>query len=321
MKEFKYKFTIFTACYNSAPFIHRVFKTLDSQTYRNFEWVVINDASSDNTSELIREYIKNVDFEVKFIDQKQNQMLAANYNRAAEVAEGEYFFLHDHDDEFIPTVLEDYARLIEKFDADNREDIGGLVGRCITQYGKVTPKEFTKPLMSFWEYGVNADGSYTGEAPRVIKTDVLRKYLPFDPEEKLNPPIEEIIACDGYKFITVNSVVRKYYVSENGTSLSYSIGKYPLWSYRKSLLNINKFQFFVNWSFKHKLSETRSYAYSAIKLGLPFRDAIKALNNLRAMTVIQYPLAWAMYIVSKNKFLHDTILFIKTGRKVPTNNL
>lgn len=321
MGNFKYKFTIFTACYNSAPFIHRVFKTLDSQTYKNFEWVVINDASTDNTAELIQEYIKNVDFEVKFIDQKQNQMLAANYNKAAEIAEGEYFFLHDHDDEFIPTVLEDYVKLINQFDADNREDIGGLVGRCVTQYGKISPKPFTKPLMTYWEYGVDEDGKYTGEAPRIIKTDVLRKYLPFDPAEKLNPPIEEMIACDGYKFITTNSIVRTYYISENGTSLSYSIGKYPLWSYRRSLLYINKFQFFINWSLKQKFSETRYYAYSAIKLGLPFLDAIKALNYLRFLTIIQYPIAWVMYLVSKNKFLHDAILYIKTGRKVPKNNL
>jgi len=317
MGKYKYKFTIFTACYNSAPFIHRVFKTLDSQTYRNFEWVVINDASTDNTEELIREYISDVDFEVKFINQVRNQMLAANYNKAAEVAEGEYFFLHDHDDEFIPTVLEDYVKLIEEFDADNKKDIGGLVGRCITQYGKISPKEFSKPLMTYWEYGVDEDGRYTGEAPRVIKTDVLRQYLPFDPEEKLNPPIEEMMACDGYKFITTNSIVRTYYVSENGTSLSYSIGKYPLWSYRRSLLYINKFHFFLNWSFKNKYVETLNYAYSAIKLGLNLKESIKALEHLRVLTVLQYPIAFIMYAVSCNKFLHDSILFLKTGRKVP----
>ena len=68
MEQYKYKYTIFTPCYNSAPYIHRVFKTLDSQTYRNFEWIVINDASTDETSELIKEYIKGVDFKVKFFD-------------------------------------------------------------------------------------------------------------------------------------------------------------------------------------------------------------------------------------------------------------
>ena len=115
MESYKYKFTFFTPCYNAAPFIHRVFKTLDSQTYRNFEWIVINDASTDNTADLIREYIKNVDFPVKFFDLKKNQMLAANYNLAFENTEGELFFLHDHDDEFVPTVLEDVLKLYEQY--------------------------------------------------------------------------------------------------------------------------------------------------------------------------------------------------------------
>ena len=35
-----------------------------------------------------------------------------------------------------------------------------------------------KPLMSYWEYGVDKKGNYTGEAPRAIKTEVLRKYMP-----------------------------------------------------------------------------------------------------------------------------------------------
>lgn len=51
-------------------------------------------------------------------------------------------------------------------------------------------------MMTYWEYGVDKNGNTTGEAPRAIKTDVLRKYMPFDPEEKLNPSIEEFMGCE-----------------------------------------------------------------------------------------------------------------------------
>ena len=114
----KYKFTFFTPCYNAAPFIHRVFKTLDSQTYRNFEWIVINDASTDNTADLIREYIKKVDFPVKFFDLKKNQMLAANWNLAVEHSEGEFFVIMGHDDIYLPNMLETYNRLCEQYDSE-----------------------------------------------------------------------------------------------------------------------------------------------------------------------------------------------------------
>lgn len=49
-----YFFTIFTPCYNGAKFIHRVFKSVASQTYKNFEWIIINDGSTDNSDEIIQ---------------------------------------------------------------------------------------------------------------------------------------------------------------------------------------------------------------------------------------------------------------------------
>ena len=257
MESYKYKFTFFTPCYNAAPFIHRVFKTLDSQTYRNFEWIVINDASTDNTADLIREYIKKVDFPVKFFDLKKNQMLAANYNLAFENTEGELFFLHDHDDEFVPTVLEDLLRLYEQYDA---EDVCGLVARCETQFGKVTPCEFTKPLMTYFEYGIDKNGNFTGEAPRVLKTKILKKYMPFEAKEMINPTIEKLMALDGYKFITTNQIIRKYYVSENVTALTYSANKYRYHLWKDALLDINECQQYMHWSTTRKFKGLLNYA-------------------------------------------------------------
>ena len=305
MEQYKYKYTIFTPCYNSAPYIHRVFKTLDSQTYRNFEWIVINDASTDETSELIKEYIKGVDFKVKFFDLKKNQMLAANDNLAFENTEGELFFLHDHDDEFVPTVLEDFLKLYELYDAD---DVCGLVGRCQTQFGKITPTEFTKPLMTYFEYGVDKNGFFTGEAPRVLKTSIFKKYMPFDPEEKINPTIEKLMALDNYKFITTNAVIRKYYVSENETALTYSASKFRYHSWKDTLLDINEAQFYMHWNYKRKWRAAMEYAYFSQQLGKPFLSSFKALKHEKVKFAIVYPFSLILCFIANNKKLHDLFL-------------
>ncbi len=316
MESYKYKFTFFTPCYNAAPFIHRVFKTLDSQTYRNFEWIVINDASTDNTAELIREYIKKVDFPVKFFDLKKNQMLAANYNLAFDNTEGELFFLHDHDDEFVPTVLEDMLRLYEQYDAG---DVCGLVARCETQFGKVTPCEFTKPLMTYFEYGIDKHGNFTGEAPRVLKTKVLKKYMPFEAKEKINPTIEKLMALDGYKFITTNQIIRKYYVSENETALTYSASKYRYHLWKDALLDINKCQPYMHWSVGRKFKGLLNYAYSSVQLKLSCKKALSYLERDKKKTALIYPLGWALSIVANNRTLHNMIIFFKTGKRIPVN--
>lgn len=311
MESYKYKFTFFTPCYNAAPFIHRVFKTLDSQTYRNFEWIVINDASTDNTADLIREYIKNVDFPVKFFDLKKNQMLAANYNLAFENTEGELFFLHDHDDEFIPTVLEDILALYNQYDSD---EVCGVVARCKTQFGKVTPEEFTKPLMSYFEYGVDKNGFFTGEAPRVLKTSILKKYMPFDPEEKINPTIEKLMALDNYKFITTNEIIRTYYVSENETALTYSASKFRYHSWKDTLLDINEAQFYMNWSRKRKWKAALEYGYFSKQLGKSFISSFRDLKYEKLRFILSYPIAMVLCVIANNKKLHA--FFLKKSTKI-----
>lgn len=305
MSEYKYKFTIFTPCYNSSKFIHRVFETLNSQTFRDFEWIVVNDASTDNTAELISEYIKTVKFPVKFFDLKQNQMLAANYNLAFENTEGEIFVVTGHDDIYMPDMLEEYARLYDKYNGSN---IGGLVGRCETQYGKVTPKEFTKNIMNYWEYGVDANGHYTGEAPRALKTEAMAKYMPFDPKEKLNPTIEALMGCDGLDFITTNKIVRKYFVQENSGALTVNIGKYPYYQWKCALLEINKFQFYKKTSPKQKIKNVLMYVYACSKVEYNFFFNIKEIKHSRCLVSILYPIGYILKLISNNKLLHDLVL-------------
>ena len=287
---FKYRFTLFTPCYCSAKFIDRIKETLDRQTFRDFEWIVVNDASPDNTSELLQEYIKTVDFPVKFFDLKKNQMLAANWNLAVEHADGEIFVVLGHDDIYLPHMLELYNDLYERYNNDN---IGGIIARCQTQFGKVSPKEFSKQIMSYWEYGVDKEGRYTGEAPCAWKTDVLRKYMPFDPKELINPLIGALMSCDGYVFITTNEIVRKYYVlEEGGFSLTKYSWKYTLHCYRAELRIINLFSPHYQMSSSVKRQLCLDYATAAIRLKLGFKEAISAVNRFKTIIVLMYPLAY-----------------------------
>lgn len=52
-----YKFTVFTPCYNGEKTIHRVFESMNAQTYTNWEWIIINDGSTDNSDCVIKELI------------------------------------------------------------------------------------------------------------------------------------------------------------------------------------------------------------------------------------------------------------------------
>ena len=96
-------FTVFTGCYNSANFLHRVFKSLLNQTYKDFEWIVVDDASKDNTAELLDDFKeKHPEYRITIIKRKSNRGVAANRRKAISLAKGKYFVTWDHDDEQVP---------------------------------------------------------------------------------------------------------------------------------------------------------------------------------------------------------------------------
>lgn len=95
--------------YNGALFIRRALDSLLSQTYKNFELIISDDASSDETSLICQDYLKR-DARIKFFRQPQNLGLVKNFAFVLNLAQGEYFMWAAQDDwwdkRFIEKMLE-----------------------------------------------------------------------------------------------------------------------------------------------------------------------------------------------------------------------
>ena len=67
--------TVFTPTYNRAYIIEKLYKSLQQQTKKNFEWIIVDDNSSDNTENLIDTFIRDDnDFSIKYIKQKRESI-------------------------------------------------------------------------------------------------------------------------------------------------------------------------------------------------------------------------------------------------------
>jgi glycosyltransferase involved in cell wall biosynthesis len=64
-------FSIFTATFNRAHTLHRVHESLRDQTLRDFEWLVIDDGSTDGTADRIADWQKQANFPVRYFSQPQ----------------------------------------------------------------------------------------------------------------------------------------------------------------------------------------------------------------------------------------------------------
>ncbi len=82
--------------YNGAPYLDEAIKSILSQTYSNFEFIIINDGSTDNSLGIINRY-KSIDHRIKVIS-RENRGLIASLNEGIEKSEGTYIARIDQDD-------------------------------------------------------------------------------------------------------------------------------------------------------------------------------------------------------------------------------
>ncbi|MBC6982109.1 glycosyltransferase family 2 protein [Caulobacter sp. 17J80-11] len=98
-------FTVFTPTFNRVATLHRVYDSLRAQTLRDFEWVVVDDGSSDGTDALIAGWKAEADFPITYVWQ-ENRGKHTAFNRGAGLARGELFLPLDSDDACVPAALE-----------------------------------------------------------------------------------------------------------------------------------------------------------------------------------------------------------------------
>nr|WP_154324770.1 glycosyltransferase family A protein [Pantoea sp. 201603H] len=99
------KITIVTATYNSERFIAKLYENLASQTYGNWEWIIVDDCSLDNSLGLLRELKRN-DSRLTVLNNEKNMGAAVSRNRAIENASGDFIAFIDSDDLWESTKLD-----------------------------------------------------------------------------------------------------------------------------------------------------------------------------------------------------------------------
>lgn len=110
------KISIITPCYNAAPYIVNTIQSVQNQTISDWEMIIVDDGSSDNSVEIIQKIIAQ-DSRIKLI-QKENGGSASARNLALSIAQGEYIQFLDSDDTIDYKKLERQITLMEKEDLD-----------------------------------------------------------------------------------------------------------------------------------------------------------------------------------------------------------
>jgi glycosyltransferase involved in cell wall biosynthesis len=121
--------TIFTPTYNRRQLIERLYQSLLSQTQKNFEWLVIDDGSTDNTENYFTDLLaKQQPFPIRYIKQENGGKHRA-INKGVQNANGELFFIVDSDDYLTENAIEKINQWVATLDNSHKwAGISGLKG-------------------------------------------------------------------------------------------------------------------------------------------------------------------------------------------------
>jgi glycosyltransferase involved in cell wall biosynthesis len=125
----KLTLSIHTATYNRGYLIEQAYQSLLNQSCHDFEWIVVDDGSDDNTEELFRKWIQaNNSFPIIYHKQENAGVCRAR-NKGLELASGDYFFILDSDDYLTSDAIEKLHKWILEIDnIDELVGVGALRG-------------------------------------------------------------------------------------------------------------------------------------------------------------------------------------------------
>lgn len=100
------KISIIIPCYNIAEYIEETLRSIKEQTFSDYEVILIDDGSTDNTFQVIRNFIESIGVNNFYLSTQQNQGVSSARIKGLSLAKGEWVMFVDGDDKLLPNALE-----------------------------------------------------------------------------------------------------------------------------------------------------------------------------------------------------------------------
>ena len=213
--EFSYPVTVFTPTYNRAYILGDLYHSLQRQTCMDFEWLIVDDGSADDTKALVASWQGEENpFPIRYVYQENGGKCRA-INRGLKEADGRLFFTVDSDDYLTDDAIEKVIQWDGELPADGH--FCGYVGNR-----GITPTQTPNRLFPGGYLDGTALDRYDqvdGERAFVFYTEIHRKYLyPEFPGEKfLTEAVTwDLMAHDGYKMRFYNDIIWIWEYKDDG---------------------------------------------------------------------------------------------------------
>jgi glycosyltransferase involved in cell wall biosynthesis len=215
--------SIIIPTYNRCNLLPRAINSVLNQSFKNFELIIVDDGSTDETKKIIEKYLKK-NSRIKYIYQKNSGSPAQPRNTGIKIAKGNYIAFLDHDDEWFNDKLEKQIKMYIKNNKDNKI---GLVGcgaisintkskeKKIIKFPPSLKIKSAKALKKIIPYSCSSI---------MIKKSIFQEIGLFDEKMRVSDDYDMYIRISRkYRFIFIQEPLFNYYIHENNLSKSNSL--------------------------------------------------------------------------------------------------
>lgn len=205
--------TICTSVYNRRSTLPRTMESVDKQSFRDIEYVIVNNGSEEPLDDIVQEFMDKTDIPVLYI-KKQYGGYHTGYNMALRHARGKLVIYIDSDDELLPQACEVFYNIWHSIPETKRGEYATMRAQCIDQNGNITGTLFpedvnVQPYSKVRKYFTFAKG----EQISCNVTKILQQYYWPEPEEVTKVPSTSLWVPVEYYYKSwgSNEVLRIYH--------------------------------------------------------------------------------------------------------------
>ena len=215
------KFTVFTPTFDRKELLEKLYKSLQKQTFKDFEWLIVDDGSTDGTKEKVKKFLCEKKLDIKYYF-KENGGKQRAYNFATEKANGELFICLDSDDEYVENGLEIILKYWKKY--EKNADIAGMGYLSTYPNGGIIGSSFPEKEMISTQFEIYNKYGVKGDKGIMFRTEIIKKYkFPvFEDEKFITEAVVYNRICEKYKMVYVNEKIEIKEYQEDGLTAKYN---------------------------------------------------------------------------------------------------
>ncbi len=210
-------FTVFTPCFNRAHTLHRVYTSLRKQTWKDLEWLIVDDGSTDHTESVVRGWQEEAPFPIRYFYQDNSGKHFA-HNMAVEMAHGAFFSALDSDDGCVPEAMSVFRKSWLSVPPDQFQRTGFVWCLCQDEHGNQIGRSFPSDGMMASNLDMCYRYKIRAEHWWCARTEVLRKY-PFPAIAEGGYLPEGVVwgrVAQSFQTKFINMPLRIYYRQDSG---------------------------------------------------------------------------------------------------------